>query len=293
MLVMEDLGTSPPRRGEMPPFGWIGGQVPWFAVLAENSDSFVVLHDVVSYPHGLTFAVTVNAVDAPGRDLNDVLFGHSDDWLGLTVVFADGRVATLRDRHEDLEPDTPILQLGRSSSHGGDHYTADLEGWLWPVPPSGPTRWIVEIPALDVRSELVLDGAEAVVAASRARKVIEWHDQSAQVEAVEHPGTVDLQDDGALVAALAWSISQRLPPGFGVVVDGRGSKRLARPERERRLRRLAAEGKIDLSEHDSGNQPADPENPSGTRFIRSRGMSATHGDDVADEVRSLFNVSPG
>lgn len=163
----------PPRRG-MPPFGWVGAVVPWFAALAQSPTAFVVLHDVTAYPHGLTFELRMNALNEEQALGDDPPFGAIEEGLSLMVVFSDGRIATQNSKWDyEFRLAAPVVQVREGSGRSGHgKFERDLKGWLWPIPPPGPTRWILEVPKLSLRSVTIFDAAQVQAALAKSYRAI-------------------------------------------------------------------------------------------------------------------------
>jgi hypothetical protein len=155
-------------------FGWIGGFVPWHPVLLRSPKACAVLTEVQAFPEGLWFHIDVQFVDE--REDADRVKGI---WpaFDLSVTYADGRVASTRDRWDgDGIPDHPLLQFVRMGGSGsGPLIERRCEGWLWPLPPDGPVIWMAEWGAMGAgKTSTTLDGGDLSERARQAREILRW-----------------------------------------------------------------------------------------------------------------------
>jgi hypothetical protein len=180
----------PPEPPQGPPTPeWIGppgnelpASVTLDLVLARTDELALFVHSGRAYTRGFAFSVGLTRRHPPedGHDPTAVWHpgrrGGFEDTLRFGVAFADGRKATIFDRHpwrgdpEHREtPDIVLLQRGG----GGGGSTWDVTFWLWPLPPEGPVAFVAEWPAEAVAlTRVELDSA--VVRDAAARAVTLW-----------------------------------------------------------------------------------------------------------------------
>ena len=151
-------------------------------VLVHTPSTLVVVDRLLAFPTGLEFT-TLLSRRPPPDDFADP-FGwdprHGDtptpppEVLRLGVVFSDGQVASnLLDRPRgDGTPPGPVLGCVSGHDHRG-HW--ERRWWLWPLPPAGPVRFVVEWPSEGVaETSAEVDGDQIRAAAAEALILGDW-----------------------------------------------------------------------------------------------------------------------
>jgi hypothetical protein len=167
-----------------PPENELGVALPMRHVLFRTADLVVALLGLVAYTNGVELQVVLRRRSMPDEpDPMHVhmrsrhLRGHelAPEVFRFGIEFADGRKATnvgFRFPPGGEEPDQPAL-MERGSSGGGRSWSFGY--WLWPLPPPGPLRVVVEWPAAGVPlTSIEIDGAP-LAAAARSADVL-WPD---------------------------------------------------------------------------------------------------------------------
>ncbi len=163
-----DPDSLPPHDAQPewagPPDDVMPVPVPIHLILSRSDNAVVVLTRVRAYRSGLALSITAQTRQADRyEDLGRELMWHPDiggpdpSWhanrFKWGVEFADGRKATNVDpdrgpadgRYEpDWKPDHPVLMINGGSFRG--QRAADVECWLWPLPPPGPLRVVCQWP---------------------------------------------------------------------------------------------------------------------------------------------------
>jgi len=162
-----------PKAWMGPPAGWVGGWVPWHAVLTRTDDFYSVVTDVEAFPSGLQFSV-VSRFRPGSIDLNarrgPMMMGFgAPDGPRFGVGFSDGRKAMVGDHRfpgHDAEPEGPVL-TPRGGGGGMEDWRMGM--WLWPLPPPGAVTFVTSWEEFAVAEAAVsLDADELVAAAGRA-----------------------------------------------------------------------------------------------------------------------------
>lgn len=172
----------PPAPWFAPPRMVFGGPVPQRLVLVHTESALVFVDHLLAFPTGLEFTTVVARRQAPD-DIADP-FGWDSrhgvtpvpppEILRLGIVFSDGEVASnLLDRPRgDGTPRGPVL---RSLSGYGGRGRSERRWWLWPLPPAGPVRFVVEWPAERVtETSAEVDGDQILAAAAKALVLEDW-----------------------------------------------------------------------------------------------------------------------
>jgi hypothetical protein len=214
--LQRHVRPSEPVRRERPRPPWVRPETEIPAAvgvepttLARTDDVVLLLAGLRSYSTG--FEVDLCAVmrraqrrsepfwamHGPGPYSDDPV---PDDVLRVGIGFADGSVVTNVDRHMgavdlDNEPRRPFLMTG--SSHGNQR-RYDATYWIWPLPPPGPVKFVVEWPSLRIaETHHEIDARPILDASARALDV--W------------PGEPSMMDDWIPVATI--SATDEKPPG--------------------------------------------------------------------------------
>ncbi|WP_369069423.1 hypothetical protein [Kineococcus terrestris] len=169
------------------------GVVPVEMLLARSSSTAVLLTGFRAFPEGLAMNLGVRVRGPLGfRDLHAEVFDgpyHHDtgeQWqaerLKWGFEFADGRRATNVDppvwgdddrawNDETWRPDRPVLS---GQGGGGGPRSVDRDHWLWPLPPPGRLRVVLQWPQQGIATTTHdLDAQPFLDAAARARPVWE------------------------------------------------------------------------------------------------------------------------
>jgi hypothetical protein len=167
----------PERKPWMgPPPGWVGGWVPWRIVLTRTADAYAVIGDVEAFPSGVQFSLlsrfrpgTFDPHPGPGRPMlrpgfpGGPLFG---------VAFGDGRKAMLGRTFpspDEPDPSGPVL-ISRGGGGGGEEWRMGM--WLWPLPPSGPLKFVTSWAEREqAESSITVDAGELVAGANAAEQL--------------------------------------------------------------------------------------------------------------------------
>jgi hypothetical protein len=189
--VDADEGYQPAWAG--PPDDVLPGVVPVELLLARSETTVVLLSGVRAFPEGLAMTLSVRVRGRLGDlDLHTEVFdgpyrhGVGEEWqagrLKWGFEFADGRRATSVDppvgqgddrpwTDREWRPDRPVLS-GRGG--GGSRRSTDRDYWLWPLPPAGRLRIVVQWPRQGIDATThELDAQPLLDAAARARPVWE------------------------------------------------------------------------------------------------------------------------
>lgn len=170
----------PPWFG--PPPRCFGGYVPARLILVHTPSALLVVDRLLAFPSGLEF--TTVAARRPGPlDMADPFFWdplHRDtpvappDCVRFAIVFPDGQIASnLLDRHRGEEPPSgPVVGSFSGQGHRG-HW--ERRWWLWPLPPAGPVRFVVEWPSEGVpETSAVVEADQLHAAAADALVLGDW-----------------------------------------------------------------------------------------------------------------------
>jgi hypothetical protein len=180
----------PPPEWIGPPESVLPASFPLDLVLARTEGLALFTHSGRAYRRGFEFVLGLRTRDPRERHRDDPIMSWrssrggeiDDDVLRFGIAFADGRKATVFDRHPwwgdpetRVTPDIVLMQRGG----GGGGVSWDFRFWAWPLPPEGPLSFVTEWPAegipltkVDVDSAVVRDAstrAEALWPAGEAR----------------------------------------------------------------------------------------------------------------------------
>jgi hypothetical protein len=193
---MEHVGASDDGAG-LP--AWAGapdnvmpGAVPTEALLAASAKAVVWISILWAYPTGFQFGLSlrIREPQAHGNWASGPLFAGelypetgALEWrpgerFHFALSFADGRTVDNRPRIDHAPPSAsdPAPKRGielRSESIRLSPQTLDELYWVWPLPPSGPIRFLCEWAAMGVGPTLVEVDAGPLRDAS-ARSVVLW-----------------------------------------------------------------------------------------------------------------------
>jgi hypothetical protein len=172
--------VSPPPEWAGPPDNVLPASFPLDLVLARTDELALSVHSGRAYEYGFEFTFALYLRTARDRRTGGPMMGwhaeqggaFDDDVLRFGISFADGRKATIFDRHrwwgdsEDrVTPDVVLMQRGG----GGGGASWDFRFWAWPLPPEGPVAFVAEWPSEGVAlTQTELDSALVREAAARA-----------------------------------------------------------------------------------------------------------------------------
>lgn len=172
--------ATPPPQPARPawarPETSLPGIVPDNFMLARTGELAIAVGDLLAYPNGFEFAVTVflreplRGRHAFGPDGFLGRFGGGpvpDDFLRLGLRFADGTVVTNLDAGppESGERGPRLVPEGGS----GGMRRHEQRFWVWPLPPPGSIDVVCQWPARGVpETSLTLDAGPVLDAARRA-----------------------------------------------------------------------------------------------------------------------------
>jgi hypothetical protein len=161
-----------------PPENELGVAVPVRRVLFRTGDLAIGLVGLVAYSNGIELQVVMRRRLAPTEP--DPMHLHmrarhvrsgelAPEVFRFGVEYPDGRKATnlgFPFPPRDEEPGGPVL-MERGGGGGGRSWNFGY--WLWPLPPPGPLRVVVEWPAEGVPlTNVEIDGAALTAAAGDA-----------------------------------------------------------------------------------------------------------------------------
>lgn len=161
---------------------YVGGVLPYVKVVAQTNDVAVVLTRVVAFPDGFEMQISRFVRGAARKVLRNSFSIHEcfaddgrvlDEFLRVGVSFSDGRKATnLHTFSPEPEADMPAdFGLDCHGGGGDDSYYTDTY-FVWPLPPEGDFKLVVEWPAVHLaETQLVLDAAEVRSAGLSAKPV--------------------------------------------------------------------------------------------------------------------------
>lgn len=146
-------------------------------VLHRSDELIVALGQLLAYPTGLEFTLEFRMRrPREGPPPMAMHFGGGQEQFRFGVEFADGRRAIAGDHIRPgfdprAQPEGPVLIPGGG---GGGANRWDARMWLWPLPPEGPLRFAIELPAAGVPETIVeVDAAPILAAALEAEHVWE------------------------------------------------------------------------------------------------------------------------
>ncbi|MFE0027002.1 hypothetical protein [Amycolatopsis sp. NPDC059021] len=134
--------TGPPGDHIVP------AMLPWVVQLARSERTVVALRGVEVWPEAATLCLSVYSrdsllADAPRGTLIDHRRVPDYNALLIGVLFADGSRASSETISvpSATEPEAPVL---RAQGRGGSAFHFDHEVFVWPLPPPGPMKLIVQ-----------------------------------------------------------------------------------------------------------------------------------------------------
>jgi hypothetical protein len=146
-------------------------------VLHRSGDLIVALSQLLAYPTGLEFTLEFRSRQPRDHSMPMVPhFAAAHGQFRFGVEFADGRRAIAGahfapGRDPLASPEGPVLISGGG---GGGANRWDQRMWLWPLPPEGPLRVAIELPASGVPETVVeVDSAPIRAAAREAEQLWE------------------------------------------------------------------------------------------------------------------------
>ena len=133
--------TDPPREHIVP------AVLPLAQPLGRSERTIVALRSVEVWPQAFTLRITVYSRDSLVDDPAEGLIDHrrKPDYNGLLigVLYADGSRASSETVSvpSASEPEEPVL---RAHPVGGTRFAVEHEVFLWPLPPAGPLKLVVQ-----------------------------------------------------------------------------------------------------------------------------------------------------
>jgi hypothetical protein len=192
--------VSPPRPKSVtppwmaPPTSELAVPVPVFSVLARRPGVALCLRRIDVYREGWRFAFSVRAarVEGMGDDEWFELLEHiqsrrpirrhaNPGELRIGLELPDGSRIIGNDRGwphplKGEPTESPHLMIRQSGGGGSDdEYDLGMYGWLWPSPPHGSLRLVVDWRALDIAEQSFAVDSNRLVAA-RASVLDIWAD---------------------------------------------------------------------------------------------------------------------
>ncbi len=168
------------------PAAWMPGVVPVELVVARSDEAAVVLSRISAFPDGFEFTVNSYLRRSVKRNRrghpHHPMMWHGmvdpgkpvpDEILRFGVAWPDGGRATNlggwgRNERDATEPAHGL----ETHSGGGSDREYSQQYWAWPLPTSGPLRFVVAWPAFGIEETTAsVDGEILVEAASRAQPV--------------------------------------------------------------------------------------------------------------------------
>lgn len=168
-----------------PPENELGVAVPARHVLFRSGDLVIALLGLVVFSNGIELQVVIRRRELP--DEPDPMHFHmrgrhtrgselAPEVFRFGVELSDGRKATNVGFPHPFGPEEPTGPILMERGGGGGGKTWSWNYWLWPLPPAGPLRVVVEWPAANVPlTDIELDGA-ALMAAAAGVDVL-WPDE--------------------------------------------------------------------------------------------------------------------
>jgi hypothetical protein len=149
--------------------------LPWAQPLGRSDRTIIALRAIEVWPEALTLRVTVYSRDSLLDDPAEGLIDHrrKPDYNALLigVLYADGSRASSETISvpSASEPESPVL---RAQPAGGTHFAVEHEVFLWPLPPAGPLKLVVQWRDRDIpETRTTLDGGTIRAAAKDAAEL--------------------------------------------------------------------------------------------------------------------------
>jgi hypothetical protein len=170
------LQTSEPDPWD-PPQTEFPGIVPINTLLFDRSErAAIAITGMSAYPNGFEFSVTrLIQPGTPGWDEDPVPSARGEPFAAhrpfdISVQLSDGRTVVSGRPQGDCEPTEPFL---RPRGGGGTSHYNQSRWWAWPLPPSGPLKFICQWPTLGITETRVSMDAQLILDAAR-RSVQLW-----------------------------------------------------------------------------------------------------------------------
>ena len=189
MGFFDSFPATPAPAEQPPPPPWFGppprgfgGYVKARLVLVNTPSALLVVDRLLAFPSGLEFTTLAAQRQGP-TDAADPFRWDSrhretpdppPDVVRLAIVFSDGQIASnLLDRHWGEEPPRgPVVGSFSGQGHRG-HW--ERRWWLWPLPPTGPVKFVIEWPSEGVpETSAVVEAEQLHAAAAEALVVGDW-----------------------------------------------------------------------------------------------------------------------
>jgi hypothetical protein len=178
------------------PEDMVAGVVPFELLLARSREAAVYLTRVAAYPAGFEFDVELvtrkpgavhDAFDLIHRDWGTPGEPLPPELVRIGIEYADGRrttsfgemidgtssTLTAADPSEQPDPASDIRMTAGGGGGSPRHTTRSY--WVWPLPPEGLLRFVVEWPVYDIgETSVEIDSSSIRDASQRAVSV--WDD---------------------------------------------------------------------------------------------------------------------
>jgi hypothetical protein len=185
------------------PAAWIAGVVPVALIVARSDEAAVALSHLAAFPDGFEFTVNSYLHRSVKRSrrahLHHPMMWHGmvepgglmpDEILRFGVAWPDGGRATNLGDWGRSWPDATEPAHGLDScSGGGSDREYSQQYWAWPLPATGPLRFVVEWPAFGIDETTVTIGGELLVeAATRAQPI--WSEDAGMTSHVSRAAVI-------------------------------------------------------------------------------------------------------
>lgn len=154
--------------------------MPVSTVLVGRDDLAIAVVEIAAYSEGFVLRLAIRLRDEPDEPSAICTHDHrrhdgafAPEVLRFGIEFSDGGKATNvsgRPRSIGEEQAGPVL-IDRGGGGGGRSW--DFGYWVWPLPPEGPLRVVIEWPAMRV-PETAVEFDTAPIRAAAAQSAVLW-----------------------------------------------------------------------------------------------------------------------